>query len=419
MVERSASQWLHSIAEGITSSVEQAGVLDANPVPRSWSHVTKLDPEPAKRLPVLYPAYLAHTDAVSVGGSTGVTATTTEATFRLLEFASVPTLHEPSAPAHVTDTTLSESAFLAVPEVLNGTSEALVGTLGEGIEGIREDLIAARLDDRLPSWLSDAIKPHVTPLLSSYVLNRALFEAYIIQNPDSAAARESGVTEGDVLSPTAARHRAVTADCHLKSEIVYVEYSGTYGGDEAADVIEAVAPELNWARLWYGGGLRAREQVRAVRSAGADAVVVGDVFHEIADEEVDLYRRLDAESNVGGEPTPARIEAWLSATDTVTVADTAAAQYLSTTAVDAPVDRARTLLATSLAVCRTLETALAAETPSSSRVRRRLDTTLGDDAESPLDRSFLTALASGVSSPGAASTLPVAHLSVGAMDWSE
>ncbi|AZH25796.1 geranylgeranylglyceryl/heptaprenylglyceryl phosphate synthase [Haloplanus aerogenes] len=416
MVERSVSQWIHSIAEGVTSSVEQAGVFDANPVPRSWTHVTKLDPEPAKRLPILYPAYLAHTDAVSVGGSTGVTATTTEETFDLLEFASVPAIHEPSAPRHVTDTTLSESAFLAVPEVLNGTSEALVGTLGEAIEGLREDLIATQLDDHLPSWLSDVIRPYVTPVLSAQVLNRALFEAYIIQNPDSAAAREAGVTDADVLSPTAARQRAVTADCHLRSEIIYVEYSGTYGGEAATDVIEAVAPALNWARLWYGGGLRTREHARAVRAAGADAVVVGDVFHDIADEEVDLYRRLDAESSVGAEPTTARIEAWLD--DTITVADTAAAQYLSTTAVDAPVDRARTLLATGLALCRRLETALASDASSPSRVRRQLDTSLDAVVDSPPDRSFLTALASGVLAPDTPSALPVTHLSIGAMDWS-
>jgi phosphoglycerol geranylgeranyltransferase len=40
--------------------------VDTNPVP-GWSHVTKVDPEPARRLPLLYPLYLRHTDAVAVG----------------------------------------------------------------------------------------------------------------------------------------------------------------------------------------------------------------------------------------------------------------------------------------------------------------------------------------------------------------
>ncbi|WP_435066903.1 geranylgeranylglyceryl/heptaprenylglyceryl phosphate synthase [Haloplanus sp. C73] len=396
------SRWLHSVAEGLASGVAQAGVLDANPVPRSWRHVTKLDPEPAKRLPLCYPAYLAHTDAVSVGGSTGVTPTTTEDTFRLLEFASPPAIHEPSAPTHVTDRTLSESAFLAVPEVLNGTSEALVGTLGEGIAALREDLIAARLDRHLPGWLSGRLTPHVAPLLSAHVLNRALFEAYIIQNPESAAAREAGVTAADVLSPTEARHRALAADAHLESEVVYVEYSGTYGGEAATEVIEAVAPELNWARLWYGGGLRTCEQVRAVRDAGADAVVVGDVFHEIAEAETDLYRRL--EGAFDGEPTLDRIETWLD--DAVAVADTAAAQYLSTTPVDAPVHRARTLLATSLLIRRTLDPVLAADA-SPARAARNLDAAIDDES---LSRSFLSALAEGTQENG--SGLPVTHLPV-------
>jgi hypothetical protein len=40
--------------------------VDTNPVPRMWTHLTKVDPEDRKRLPLLYPRYLRHTDAVVV-----------------------------------------------------------------------------------------------------------------------------------------------------------------------------------------------------------------------------------------------------------------------------------------------------------------------------------------------------------------
>lgn len=299
--------------------------LDTNPVPSSWRHITKIDPEDEKKLPLLYPLYLSHTSAVSVGGSRDVNSTNTEETFDLLEYTNVPVFHEPSAARHVTEHTREQSRFLAIPEVLNGDSEALIGTLGEGTEYLREELVPEMLA-RKAGWLPVGLRGRLVDWLTSWFLSRAVFEAYIIQNPDSAAAREAAVTAADVLTPSQAGQRALAAERHLGSEVIYVEYSGTYGGEEAVELLEAVRGAVSWSRIWYGGGLSNRTDVEAVLEAGADAVVVGNIFHEIAEEEAAMFPRAAAEIGMGCQP--AEITAWLD--EEVEYGESKAARYLQT-----------------------------------------------------------------------------------------
>ena len=311
--------------------------LDTNPVPADWTHITKVDPEREKRLPLAYPLYLSHTGAVSVGGSQDVTNNNTEETFAVVNAADVPAFHEPSAADHVTGRTRDAADFMAVPEVLNGDSEALVGKLGRGIEHVREELAPTYIDEKLPIPLGEGTGDRLSAFAGAWMMEEAVFEAYIIMNLDSAAAREANVTEADLLDPEAAKHRAIAAENHLDSEVVYLEYSGTFGGEEAVDILKAVDEGVSWSRVWYGGGLDSREDARTVLEAGADAVVVGNVFHEVADEEADLYA--------------AASEAFATAPDRETVRDfvesevdteaTHAASYLSTiTAVPDPERRA-------------------------------------------------------------------------------
>ena len=311
--------------------------LDTNPVPAGWTHITKVDPEREKKVPLAYPLYLSHTGAVSVGGSQDVTDHNTEETFEVVNAAEVPAFHEPSAADHVTEQTRDAADFMAVPEVLNGDSEALVGKLGRGIDHVREELAPAYIDGKLPLPLGEGLGDRLSAFAGAWMMEEAVFEAYIIMNLDSAAAREANVTEADLLEPEAAKHRAVAAETHLDSEVVYLEYSGTFGGDEAVGLLEAVDDGVSWSRVWYGGGLDNREDARTVLEAGADAVVVGNVFHEVAAEEGRLYE--------------AACEAFATAPDRdavrefieseVDIDDTHAASYLSTiTAIPDPEGRA-------------------------------------------------------------------------------
>ncbi|QLH84646.1 heptaprenylglyceryl phosphate synthase [Halosimplex pelagicum] len=359
---------------------ETLGSPDANPVPADWRHVTKVDPETAKLLPVAYPLYLEHTDAVSVGGSSAVTAANTEETFRLLARAPIPAFHEPSEARHVTQETRDLAAFLALPEVLNGEMEALVGTLGEGLAYIRDEMVPALLREKLPGPLYRLVGDPLADFATSWLLAEAVFEAYIVQNPDSAAARRSGVDGSDVLSPAVARERAMVADRHLDSEVVYVEYSGTYGGDEAADVLRAVADSVNGARVWYGGGIDDREKTTEMLAAGADTVVVGDCFHDVADEEIEICAR--AVEALGVAPSADEIRSWFDAA--VDSAETAAARYLRTTPrVDDPEAAAERSLLVALALCfGALPAAVEAETePPADRARRLLSATAPDAAD--------------------------------------
>ncbi|WP_115864970.1 heptaprenylglyceryl phosphate synthase [Halorussus litoreus] len=316
---------LGRLGRGVSVAARTVLPLDTNPVPAEWSHVTKVDPEDEKKLPLLYPLYLRHTDAVSVGGSAHVTPRNTEETFDLLAPASIPVFHEPSGPRQVTRQARERADLLAVPEVLNGDVESLVGDLGEATEYAREELVPDLLADELP-WLPDAIADPLASVATSWLLAEAVFEAYVVQNPDSAAAREAGVSADDLLSPREAKQRAMAAERHLGSELVYLEYSGTYGGDEAAEILDRVSDALSWSRLWYGGGLDSREHAARMLDAGADAVVVGDAFHRVADEESEVCERAERELGTGAEA--AAVDAWVR--EHVSVADSNAAAYLAT-----------------------------------------------------------------------------------------
>ncbi|WP_436901317.1 geranylgeranylglyceryl/heptaprenylglyceryl phosphate synthase [Halovenus halobia] len=316
--------------------------LDTNSVPSDWNHITKVDPEGGKHLPLLFPNYLSHTSAVSVGGSRDVTDENTEETFALLSDSGATAFHEPSAATHVTEQTREHSAFLAVPEVLNGDSESLVGTLGEGLNYVREDLGPELLERKLGLPLDGLFGDRATDFIAGMMMKEAVFEAYIIMNTDSAAAREGNVTEDDLLTPQQAKERALAAQHHLDSEVIYLEYSGTYGGDEAAEILDAIDDGVSWSQIWYGGGLDNRENAEQVLDAGADAVVVGDVFHRVATAEADLFAQAQAEFD--DETSAGELRDWVA--DNIAIEDSAAVSYLSTIPdVENPQERAIEYLA--------------------------------------------------------------------------
>jgi phosphoglycerol geranylgeranyltransferase len=384
--------------------------LDTNPVPAEWDHITKVDPEAGKDLPLLFPLYLQHTSATEVGGSRDVTGTNTEETLELVADRPVPAFQEPSAARHVTDETRDRAEFLAIPEVVNGDAEAMVGTLGEGIEYVKTDLGPAMLREKLPVSLG-SVEERLTDFAASWLLRDAVFEAYIIMNLDSAAAREGNVTEDGLLSPDEARQRAMAVEHYLESEILYLEYSGTFGGEEAVALLEAIDEATTSPRIWYGGGLDNRENARTVLEAGADSVVVGNIFHQIASEERDHCEAVAADLEATDENA---VESWVA--DNVAIEESSAARYLSTIpGVADPEGRAEEYLVATLstylearALAESLDTdegiddALGAGVPGASYV----DGIVDDGFQRRLVRSLLA------DRFDRAPDLPVAHLSV-------
>ncbi len=346
-------QKLDSLGTAISIGGRTLLSADTNPVPTEWDHITKVDPEEKKRLPLAYPLYLSHTGAVSVGGSQDVTEQNTLETFDLVNAATVPAFHEPSDSTHVTQAVRDKAEFMAIPEVLNGDNESLVGTLGKGVEYIRDEMAPNLIEEKLPIPLGSSIEKRLSNFAASWMLHEAVFEAYIIMNVDSAAAREANVGEEDLLTTREAKQHAMAAEHHLESELIYLEYSGTFGDEEAVEILDAIDEGVSWSRVWYGGGLDNREDAQTVLDAGADAVIVGDSFHNVAEEEADLASvALDA---LGSGAAREEIQEWLKSE--VELEDTAAARYLSTIVdVPSPEQRAVRYLAAGVQIALELET---------------------------------------------------------------
>jgi len=394
--------------------------LDTNPVPADWTHITKIDPEDEKELPLLYPLYLQHTSALEVGGSRDVTDQNTEETLELVADRPVPAFQEPSGPRQVTTDTHSQAEFLAIPEVLNGDVEALIGTLGSGVEYIESELAPKMIAEKLPISPGAVIEDRLAAFATSWLLEETVFEAYIIMNADSAAARESNVTEADLLDPGTAKQRAMAAERHLDSELIYLEYSGTFGGDEAQSILEAIDEGRRWSRLWYGGGLDNRENARAVLEAGADAVVVGNVFHEIAAEEAEICER--AAEELDADVTRDEVLEWLDGD--VDIAESSATKYLSTIVdVPNPEGRAREYLVTTIQTWLAVQDAVvdldekgAASVPELEEMFRSTELPGRSDVTAVLDEeSFLTDLLVALAAPRYDLEVdgpPVKHLSL-------
>ena len=242
------------------------------------SHVTKIDP--AKRLPSDLEV-LEGTDLVVVGGSDGVTeGNVIETVDRLVAHGpDVPILQEPYSSDHVTKATIDRIDYLAIPAVYNGDFDHFVGKhLGMYTE------LASKPRELLGSSL-----PVVGNLLTAKgvdavetISTKLVGEGYVVQHLDSAAAETAGVTRRFTADEVAGA--ALATETFYGFPIFYVEYSGTYGGP--ADV-EAARTYLEDTVLLYGGGIDDGEKTAEILDAGADAVVVGDIFHD----DVDRYRQ--------------------------------------------------------------------------------------------------------------------------------
>ncbi|MFD1648080.1 heptaprenylglyceryl phosphate synthase [Haloarchaeobius litoreus] len=243
-------------------------------MPLDWSgisHVTKVDP--AEQLPRDL-AILGGTDLVIVGGSDGVTRENSlDAIERIKSrFPELPVFQEPYSSGHVSTETVDSADYLSVPAVYNGDRENFVT---KHVEFFTE--IGNRPDEVVGTGL---------PVVGEFIASRGreaiaeisekiVGEGYVIQNLDSKAASVSGVET--TYSPDEVAGAALATESFYGFPIFYIEYSGTYGGTED---VAAAAKYLDETVLLYGGGITSQRQTREILDAGADAVVVGDCFHD-------------------------------------------------------------------------------------------------------------------------------------------
>lgn len=210
---------------------------------KPWRHVFKLDPEKEISDDILDKVCMSGTDAIMVGGSTGVTYENTVDLMSRVRRYELPCVQE------VSDLEAVVPGFdlYMVPMVLN-TSD--------------------------PTWIVDRHREGIERYGYMIPWELIITEGYIVLNPDAAVAKltkaETGISEESVAA------YAQIADKLMSLPIVYLEYSGIFGD---MDTVRTVRRSLDNARLFYGGGITSAEQA-AVAASIADTIVVGNVIYD-------------------------------------------------------------------------------------------------------------------------------------------
>jgi len=210
---------------------------------RNWRHVFKLDPDREIGDEALEAVCTSGTDAILVGGSSGVTFDNTAELMSRVRRYEVPCAFELSDPSC-------------------------------GVPGFDGYLIPSVLNTKRSEWLigrhAEALKDfgHLLPWES------IVGEAYLVLNPDSTVARLTGADAR--LSQDEAVAYSQVADRLWNVPILYVEYSGTFG-DMA--VLKAIKQGLRQAHLIYGGGIDGPDKA-ALAARAADTVVVGNAVYD-------------------------------------------------------------------------------------------------------------------------------------------
>ncbi|MBB3114210.1 putative glycerol-1-phosphate prenyltransferase [Paenibacillus phyllosphaerae] len=209
----------------------------------SWRHVFKLDPERELTDEALDAICMSGTDAVLVGGSSGVTYDNTVDLMSRIRRFEVPCALEVSS----LEAAVPGFDWYFVPLVLNTPRGEWIA--GNQIEAMR------KMGPFIPWECTSA-------------------EGYIILNPEAEAARLTGADAS--LGPDAVAAHMYMADRLMRLPVVYLEYSGTFG-DMA--LVSHASKLLTQAQLFYGGGIDDAAKARAAAEV-AQTVVVGNVIYD-------------------------------------------------------------------------------------------------------------------------------------------
>lgn len=209
---------------------------------KHWRHAFKLDPEREIGDEALEAVCLSGTDAILVGGSSGVTFDNTVDLLARIRRYELPCALELSDPA-------------------------------AGVPGFDGYFIPMVVNAKRKEWLIG----HQVAALRDYghllPWDSVVGEAYLVLNPDSAAAR---ISEADAdLDDADALAYGQAADRLWNVPVLYVEYSGTFG---KMPLVRKIREGLRQAHLFYGGGIDTPEKAKQAAEA-ADTVVVGNVVY--------------------------------------------------------------------------------------------------------------------------------------------
>lgn len=210
---------------------------------KPYRHMFKLDPN--KSITDEQLERLAHsgTDGFIVGGTDGITKENVSSLYQRLKRYALPICYEMSTE----DTFVFGFDLYFIPIVLN-TSE-IEWISGKHLKALKE----------YGEWLS--LIPHETL-------------GYIVLHEHCKVAKLTKAI-------TTLNHEEIFSCIQLATEIfhlslIYIEYSGKYGDVE---VMKRIAKKNVRAHIFYGGGIRTKEE--AIEMANyADTVVVGNIIYE-------------------------------------------------------------------------------------------------------------------------------------------
>ncbi|MEC0241488.1 heptaprenylglyceryl phosphate synthase [Paenibacillus dokdonensis] len=210
---------------------------------KPWRHIFKLDPDRELDDNTLEAVCMSGTDAIMVGGSSGVTYDNTVDLMSRVRRYELPCVLE------VSNLEMIVPGFdlYMIPMVMN-TADTMWIT-GQHQRAVEEYGYMIPWDLLIP-------------------------EGYIILNPDSTVARVTGA-QTDLDAAGAAAYGQV-ADKLMSLPVVYAEYSGCFGD---MDTVKKIHQSLHSAKLFYGGGIHDPETA-AKAAAVCDTIVVGNAVYD-------------------------------------------------------------------------------------------------------------------------------------------
>ena len=214
---------------------------------KNWRHVFKIDPEKEISDEALEKVCESGTDVILVGGTDGVTLDNVLDKLLRVRRYSVPIALEISTIESITP----GFDYYLIPSVLNSTDT---------------------------KWVKDLHHAAIKEFGDIMVWDELIAEGYCVLNPDCKVAKtteaNTNLTKDDVIA------YARLAENYFKLPIFYLEYSGSYGD---VDIVSSVKEVLGETQLFYGGGIRTKEQAKEMAQF-ADTVIVGNIIYEDLNE---------------------------------------------------------------------------------------------------------------------------------------
>lgn len=208
----------------------------------SWRHVFKLDPDREISDEQLDAICTSGTDAIIVGGSSGVTfENTVDLMARIRRYA--------------VDCALE------------------VSTLEGAVPGFDGYFVPLVLNTSRAEWINGRQTEGLIEYGSFVPWEETAAQGYIILNEEATAAKVTGAQTELTEAELTAHVRM--ADRLMRLPVVYLEYSGRFGDMQLVKRARMTATQ---ARVFYGGGIDNADKARQAAEA-AHTVVVGNIIY--------------------------------------------------------------------------------------------------------------------------------------------